>query len=70
MTVISNEYAAELVARMRADLERRDDLTARTSVDPRDLLLLKLYDDLQALTKATAFLGVGGGLQAVRKVEG
>lgn len=65
---ISNEFAAEIVAKMRADIERRDELTAETPVDPRDLLLLKLYDDLQGLTKATAFLG--GGIPPVRKVAG
>lgn len=65
---ISNEFAAEIVAKMRADIERRDELTAEAPVDNRDLLLLKLYDDLQALTKATAFLG--GGIPPVRKVAG
>lgn len=68
MTIISPEFAAEIVAKMRADLERRDELTAETPVDPRDLLLLKLYDDLQALTQATAFLG--GGIPPVRKIAG
>lgn len=68
MSVISDDYAAEIVARMRADLERRDELTAETPTDPRDLLLLKLYDDLQSLTKATAFLG--GGIMPIRKVAG
>lgn len=63
--MISNEYAAEIVAKMRADIEGRDELTG-AAVDVRDLLLLKLYDDLQALTKATAFLG--GGIPPV-KVE-
>ncbi len=67
---ISDEYAAELVAKMRADLERRDELTAEAPVDNRDLLLLKLYDDLQALKKGTAFLGVGSGIPPVRKVAG
>ena len=65
---ISPEYAAEIVAKMRADLDRRDELTAETPVDPRDLLLLKLYDDLQALTNATAFLG--GGIPGVKRVTG
>lgn len=65
---ISDEFAAEIVARMRAEIERRDELTAETPVDPRDLLLLKLYDDLQGLTKAMAFLG--GGIPPVRKVAG
>ncbi len=65
---ISDEYAAEIVAKMRAELERRDETTADAPVDPRDLLLLKLYDDLQALTKATAFLG--GGIQPPRRVNG
>ena len=67
MSIISNEYAAEIVANMRAALERRDETVAETPPDPRDLLLIKLYDDLQALTKATAFLN--GGIPAVKKLE-
>ena len=68
MTVISDEYAAELVAKLRADHEARDELTGGEPIDPRDLLLLKLYDDLQSLTKATAFLN--GGIPAVKRVSG
>lgn len=68
MSVISNDYAAEIVANLRAALERRDETTAETPPDVRDLLLIKLYDDLQALTKATAFLG--GGIPRVTKLEG
>lgn len=68
MTTISNEFAAEIVARMRADMAARDELTGASPPDPRDLLLLKLYDDLQALTKATAFLG--GGIKPVEKFSG
>lgn len=68
MTTISNEFAAEIVAKMYAELERRDELTAEAPVDPRDLLLLKLYEDLQALQQATAFLG--GGIPAVKRVAG
>lgn len=64
---ISNEYAAEIVANLRAALERRDELTGAEPPDPRDLLLLKLYDDLQALTKSMAFLG--GGIRPVTKVD-
>lgn len=56
---ISAEFAAEIVADMRASIAKRDELTGDTTVDARDLLLLKLYDDLQALTKATAYLGAG-----------
>lgn len=59
MTVISNDFAAELIAKLRAGVESRDELTADTPIDPCVLLILKLYDDLQALTKATAFLGAG-----------
>lgn len=68
MTTISNEYAAEIVANMRAALAGRDETVTETPPDPRDLLLIKLYDDLQALTKATAFLG--GGIKAPVKVNG
>ncbi len=64
---ISNEYAAELVAGMRADIESRDELTGGAPVEVRDLLIIKLYDDLQALTNATAFLG--GGIKPVTKVN-
>lgn len=72
MTVISNEFAAEIVAKMRAHVESRDELT-EVSDHGRDgdlqiMLILKLYDDLQALTKATAFLG--GGIPPVTKVSG
>ncbi len=70
MSVISDEFAAEIVARMRADIERRDETTAEGPVDNNTLLLLKLYDDIQALKRGTAFLGVGGGIPAVRKVAG
>ena len=68
MTVISNEYAAEIVAKMRVEHASRDELTGATPPDPRDLLLLKLYDDLQALTKAMGFLG--GGIVPPRRVNG
>lgn len=68
MTVISDEFAAEIVAKMQAEIDARDETTAEEPVNPRDLLLLKLYADLQALTKATAFLG--GGIPPVRKVAG
>lgn len=68
MTVISDDFAAEIVAKMQAALERRDELTAEAPADPRDLLLLKLYADLQALKGATAFLGAG--IPPVRKVAG
>lgn len=67
--IISNEFAASIVAQMRAEIEKRDVLTG-AAVDNRDLLLLKLYDDLQALTKAMAFLGGGIPPLAVRKVDG
>lgn len=68
MTVITDDYAAELVAKMRADIERRDELTAEAPVDPRDLLLLKVYDNLKQLEKAMAFLG--GGIKPVRAING
>lgn len=68
MTTISNDFAAELIAKMRAQIDSRDELTAETPVDPRDLLILKLYDDLQALTSATAFLN--GGIKSPTRVQG
>ncbi len=68
--IISDEYAAEIVAQMRAEIERRDETTADGPVDTLPLLLLKLYDDIQALKRGTAFLGVGTGIPAVRKVAG
>lgn len=67
MTTVSNEYAAELVAKLRTEIESRDELTGAAPVDPRDLLILKLYDDLQALTAATAFLG--GGIKPVTRAQ-
>lgn len=65
---ISPEYAAEIVTKLRAKVESRDELTAETPIDERDLLLLRLYDDLQALTKAMSFMG--GGIQPPRRVNG
>lgn len=64
--IITNEYAAEIVEKLRAQINARDETTAETPVDTRDLLLIKLWDDLQALTKATAFLN--GGIPAVQRV--
>ena len=68
MTTISDEFAAEIIQQMRAHIESRDELTGAAPIDPRDLLILKLYDDLQALKKGTAFLGVGGGIPPVTRV--
>lgn len=65
---VSNQYAAELIEGIRADIESRDELTGADPVNPRDLLLVKLWDDLQALTKAMAFMG--GGIQPVQRVQG
>ena len=67
--MISNEFAAEIVAKMRSDIERKDPLTGGEPTDPRDLLLIKLYDDLQSMKRGTAFLGVGG-IKPVQKVDG
>jgi hypothetical protein len=66
--MISNEYAAEIVANLRSAIARRDETVAETPPDVRDLLLIKLYDDLQALTKSMSFLG--GGIRPVTKMEG
>ena len=68
MTTISDEFAAELVAKMRAEHGRRDELTG-VQIDPIELLLLKLYDDLQNLKSGVSFLGVGGGIPPIRKVS-
>lgn len=70
MTTISNDFAAELIAKMRAEINSRDETTAEVPVDPRDLLILKLWDEVQDLKKGTAFLGVGGGIKAPQRVEG
>lgn len=67
---ISNEYASELIAKMRAQIESRDETTALVPVDPCELLILKIWDDLQDLKKGTAFLGVGGGIKPVERVNG
>lgn len=63
---ISDEFAAEIVAKMRAEIAKRDETTAEEPVNPETLLLLKLYEDLQKLRNATAFLGAG--IQPTRKV--
>lgn len=68
MTAITDSYAAELIAKLRADTTRTDEIGAPLPVDPRDLLLIKMYDDLQALTKAMGFLG--GGIRPTRVVSG
>lgn len=65
---ISNEFAAEIVAKIRAEIESRDELTGGAPIDPQILLLLKIYDDLQALTKAMSFMG--GGIKPVQRVAG
>ena len=70
MTTISNEFAAELIAKIKGELDKRDELTASTPIDPVVLLVVKLWDDLQDLKRGTAFLGVGAGIPAVRKVDG
>lgn len=63
--VISDDYAAQLIAHIRSGHEKRDELTA-DPIDPRDLLLLKLWDDLKALEKSMGFLG--GGIRPVSRV--
>ena len=65
---ISNEFAAELVASLRAKIESRDETVADTPADPRDLLILKLWDDMQQLRAATSFLN--GGIRPVQRVAG
>lgn len=66
--IISSDFAAELVAKLRVGIETRDELTAESPIDPCILLIIKLYDDLQALTNATAFLN--GGIQPTRRIDG
>lgn len=66
MTVISDSYAAELVAQLRANTERTDEIGSPVAVDGRDLLILKIWDDLKALEKAMGFLG--GGIKGVQRV--
>lgn len=68
MTTISNEFAAELIDKLRAQVESRDETLAETPADPRDLLILKLWDDLEQMKKATGFLGVG--IKPVTRVQG
>lgn len=67
---ISNDFAAELIAKLRAGVESRDELTAESPIDPCILLILKLYDDLENLKRGTAFLGVGNGIKSVERVGG
>lgn len=71
MSAIANEQAAQIVAGLRADIEKRDETTALEPPHKDHLLavmVVKLYDDLQALTQATAFLG--GGIKAPTRVTG
>lgn len=68
MQIISDERAAEIVASLKAKIERIDPVTGG-AIDPYDLLVIKLYEDVQALKKGTAFLGVGSGIPAVQRVE-
>lgn len=68
MTTISNEFAAELIDKLRAHVESRDETLAETPADPRDLLILKLWDDLEQMKQATGFLGVG--IKPVTRVSG
>lgn len=70
MTSITDSYAAELIAKLRADTQRTDEIGSPLPVDPRDLLILKLWDDLQTMKKGTAFLGVGAGIKPVTRVNG
>ena len=66
MTTISDTYATELIAKLRADTERTDEIGAPVAVDPRDLLILKLWDDLKALQNGTAH--IWGGIKGVQRV--
>ncbi len=66
--MITDDYAAELVAKLRASTQRTDEIGATIPADPRDLLILKLYDDLKALTKSMSFLG--GGIRPTRAIDG
>ncbi len=65
---ISDDYAAELVAKMRADTQRTDEIGATIPADPRDLLILKLWDRLKALEKGTAH--IWGGIRPTRVSDG
>ena len=67
MTTISDEFAAQIVTKIRADVETIDELSGGAPADPRDLLLLKLYDDVQAIKRGVSFLGVGGGIKPVTR---
>lgn len=68
MIVISDDYAAELIGKLRAQTERTDEIGAPLPVDPRDLLILKLWDDLKTLQKGTAH--IWGGIKPTRSIDG
>lgn len=70
MSIISDEFAAEIVGKMRAGLAQRDETVTIVPSDPEALLLIWLYDQIESLKKGTAFLGVGGGIPQVKKVDG
>ncbi len=58
---ISDEYAAELVARIEADMANPAAPLSPTGI--RDMLILKLWAKVQALEGATGFLG--GGIKPI-----
>ena len=62
MPVVSDEYAAELVARIEADLTNPDAPLSPTGM--RDMLILKLWAEVQSLKAATAFFG---GIKPVQR---
>ena len=61
---ISDEYAAELVANMQGYHAQSPHLTGVIETDYRDLLILKLWSEVQSLKAATAFFG---GIKPVQR---
>ena len=67
MAMTKEQMAAQIEA-WRAQIEAYDETTATAPINPYLPVIVQLYDDLQALTNATAFLG--GGIKAPSRISG
>lgn len=65
MPPITDEYAAELVAELERPY-RSGVIGELVTADPKELLILKLYAEVQALKKSIAFLG---GIQPMTRKD-
>ena len=71
---MTDERAKEIAEEMRQSLSDDPSVSINPEAEQtRTAFVLKLYDDLQAIKQAMqglSFLGVGGGIKPVTKVEG